>query len=48
MMVFRNPHSSVDSVMKFFDLKKMSDLIDKIYNPPVEKSVIAAFASGSG
>jgi len=32
------------SVMKFFDLKKMSDIIDKIYNPPVEKSVIAAFA----
>jgi N-acetylglucosamine kinase-like BadF-type ATPase len=32
------------SVMKFFDLEKMSDLIDKIYNPPVEKSVIAAFA----
>lgn len=31
-------------VMKFFDLKKMSDIIDKIYNPPVEKSVIAAFA----
>ena len=34
----------VDRVMKFFDLKKMSDLIDKIYNPPAEKSVIAAFA----
>jgi N-acetylglucosamine kinase-like BadF-type ATPase len=33
------------SVMKFFDLKKMSDIIDKIYNPPVEKSVIAAFAT---
>ena len=32
------------SVMEFFDLKKMSDIIDKIYNPPVEKSVIAAFA----
>ncbi len=32
-------------VMKFFDLKKMSDIIDKIYNPPVEKSVIAAFAT---
>jgi len=32
------------SVMKFFNLKKMSDIIDKIYNPPVEKSVIAAFA----
>ena len=31
-------------VMKFFDLGKMSDIIDKIYNPPVEKSVIAAFA----
>jgi N-acetylglucosamine kinase-like BadF-type ATPase len=31
-------------VMKFFDLEKMSDIIDKIYNPPVEKSVIAAFA----
>ena len=31
-------------VMKFFDLKKMSDIIDKIYNPPVEKSLIAAFA----
>jgi len=33
------------SVMKFFDLKKMSDIIDKIYNPPFEKSVIAAFAT---
>ena len=33
-----------DSVMKFFDLKLMPDIIDKIYNPPVEKSVIAAFA----
>jgi N-acetylglucosamine kinase-like BadF-type ATPase len=33
------------SVLKFFDLKKMSDIIDKIYNPPVEKSVIAAFAT---
>jgi N-acetylglucosamine kinase-like BadF-type ATPase len=33
------------SVMKFFDLKMMSDIIDKIYNPPVEKSVIAAFAT---
>lgn len=32
------------SVMEFFKLQKMSDLIDKIYNPPVEKSVIAAFA----
>ena len=32
------------SVMKFFELEKMSDIIDKIYNPPVEKSVIAAFA----
>jgi len=32
------------SAMKFFDLKKMSDIIDKIYNPPVEKSLIAAFA----
>ena len=31
-------------VMKFFELKKLSDIIDKIYNPPVEKSVIAAFA----
>ena len=31
-------------VMQFFELKKMSDIIDKIYNPPVEKSVIAAFA----
>jgi len=31
-------------VMTFFKLKKMSDIIDKIYNPPVEKSLIAAFA----
>ncbi len=36
------------SVMQFFDLKKMSDIIDKIYNPPVEKSVIAAFAPEVG
>jgi len=34
----------IDRVMKYFDLKKMSELIDKVYNPPVEKSVIAAFA----
>lgn len=34
----------IDSVMSFFDLEKMSGLIDKIYNPPVEKSLIAAFA----
>jgi N-acetylglucosamine kinase-like BadF-type ATPase len=34
-----------DRVMDFFDLKKMPDIIDKIYNPPVEKSVIAAFAT---
>lgn len=32
------------SVMKHFALERMSDLIDKIYNPPVEKSIIAAFA----
>jgi len=32
------------SVMKFFDLTRMHDIIDLIYNPPVEKSVIAAFA----
>lgn len=38
------PTLLVDRVMKFFDLEKMSDLIDKIYNPPVEKSFIAAFA----
>lgn len=31
-------------VMQFFNLGKMSDIIDKIYNPPVEKKVIAAFA----
>ncbi len=29
----------------FFNLKKIPDIIDKIYNPPVEKSVIAAFAT---
>lgn len=34
-----------ERVLKFFDLKEMPDLIDKIYNPPVEKSVIAAFAT---
>ena len=34
-----------ESVMKFFELKQMPDIIDKIYNPPVEKSVIAAFAT---
>ncbi len=38
------PTQLVASVMKFFDLEKMSEIIDKIYNPPVEKSVIAAFA----
>ena len=31
-------------VMNYFSLKEMSDIIDIIYNPPVEKSVIAAFA----
>jgi N-acetylglucosamine kinase-like BadF-type ATPase len=40
-----NPTKLSASVMKFFDLKKMSDIIDKIYNPPVEKSIIAAFAT---
>jgi len=34
----------IASVMKFFDLTRMHDIIDLIYNPPVEKSVIAAFA----
>lgn len=38
------PTRLIASVMKFFNLKQMSDIIDKIYNPPVEKSVIAAFA----
>ena len=38
------PTRLIDMVMKFFELEKMSDLIDKVYNPPVEKSVIAAFA----
>jgi len=38
------PTLLVDRVMKFFELEKMSDLIDKIYNPPVKKSFIAAFA----
>ena len=33
-----------ERVMQFFELTKMSDIIDKIYNPPVEKSLIAAFA----
>ena len=32
-------------MLKFFKLNKMSDIIDKIYNPPAEKSVIAAFAT---
>lgn len=35
----------VARVMTFFDLKEMPDIIDKIYNPPVEKSAIAAFAT---
>ena len=39
------PTLLADRVMKFFDLKEMPELIDKIYNPPVEKSVIAAFAT---
>jgi N-acetylglucosamine kinase-like BadF-type ATPase len=34
-----------EKVMKYFHLKEMPDLIDKIYDPPVEKSVIAAFAT---
>lgn len=32
------------SLKRFFCLDRIPDLIDKIYNPPVEKSVIAAFA----
>jgi len=39
-----DPTQLSDRVMQFFELKKMSDIIDKIYNPPVEKSLIAAFA----
>jgi len=31
-------------VMQFFKLENMSDLIEKVYNPPLEKSLIAAFA----
>lgn len=40
----REPTQLTGKVMRFFDLKMMPELIDKIYNPPVEKSVIAAFA----
>ena len=39
------PTQLTAAVMKFFDLKKLSGIIDKIYNPPVDKSVIAAFAT---
>lgn len=31
-------------IMHFFELGKMSDIIEKVYNPPLEKSLIAAFA----
>jgi N-acetylglucosamine kinase-like BadF-type ATPase len=34
-----------DSIMNFFNLKNMADLIDKIYNRTVEKSLIADFAT---
>jgi len=34
----------VERVLHFFKLEKMHDIIDMIYNPPVEKSVIASFA----
>lgn len=30
---------------RYFNLEKITDIIDKIYHPPVEKSVIAAFAT---
>ena len=31
-------------LMQYFELEKMSDIIEKVYNPPLEKSLIAAFA----
>jgi len=31
-------------LMQYFKLGRMSDIIEKIYNPPLEKSMIAAFA----
>lgn len=34
-----------DKLLAFFRLEKAADIIDKIYNPPVEKSVIAAFST---
>jgi len=38
------PTRLTSEVIRFFNLTEMTDLIDRIYNPPVEKSVIAAFA----
>jgi N-acetylglucosamine kinase-like BadF-type ATPase len=34
----------MDRVMQFYDLQNMPELIEKVYNPPMEKSLIAAFA----
>jgi N-acetylglucosamine kinase-like BadF-type ATPase len=39
------PTLLTEMVIQFFKLNTLPELIDKIYNPPVEKSVIAAFAA---
>lgn len=39
------PTQLTNRLLKFFDLKEISGIIDKIYYPPIEKSVIAAFAT---
>jgi N-acetylglucosamine kinase-like BadF-type ATPase len=38
------PTTLTESLRLFFQLKKMEDLVDVVYNPPLEKSKIAAFA----
>lgn len=39
------PTTLTARIMQHFGLSKMSDIINQVYHPPVEKSIIAAFAS---
>jgi len=39
------PTQLTTRLKRYFNLEKITDIIDRIYHPPVEKSVIAAFAT---
>jgi len=40
----QEPTILMQKLMSFYSLNNMHEIIDKVYNPPVEKSFIAAFA----